>query len=151
MKTCMLVAGCVIASMLLAACASTGDVLADKANGTSRVYTVDPDRAWKIAQTVLRWEGAEAIEQHRSDNYMLTTIGANLISLGSVVGVWIEPEKKGSTKVTVVTKRKMATNLATGLTETRFHDRFEQAVEYVKAGKPVPEEAPGINEGPAEN
>ncbi len=123
-------------------CASMSDVLASKNEGTVKVYPVGQDRAWDIAMTVLRWEGAETIEEHRKENYMLTTIGANLISSGSVVGVWIEPAKKGSTQVTVVTKRKMQTNIATGLTETTFQERFAQAVEIVKSGKPLPVSAP---------
>ena len=139
-----------VTSFLLVGCATMSDVLESKEGGTAKVYPVDQDRAWKIARTVLRWEDAETIEEHRDENYMLTTIGQNLISAGSVVGVWVEPAKKGSTKVTVVTKRKMATNIATGLTESTFHDRFEQAVEYVKAGKPLPKTAPDLNAGPSE-
>lgn len=128
--------------VFLSGCASMSDVLASKNEGTVKVYPVSQDRAWDIAMTVLRWEGAETIEEHKKDNYMLTTIGANLISAGSVVGVWIEPAKKGSTQVTVVTKRKMQTNFATGLTETTFQERFAEGVEIVKSGKPLPLSAP---------
>lgn len=45
---------------------------------------------------------------------------------------------KGNTKVTVITKRKIATNIATTLTETTFHRRFAQAVEIIKSGKSLP-------------
>ncbi len=132
----------VVASVVMAGCATMSDVLDSKEEGTVEVYPVDQNRAWEIAMTVLRWEDAETIEEHRADDYMLTTVGANLISAGSVVGVWVEPAKKGSTKVTVVTKRKMQTNIATGLTETTFHDRFAQAVKIVKSGKSLPRKAP---------
>jgi hypothetical protein len=123
-------------------CATMSDVLSNKAEGTVRNYPVSPDRAWSTAMTVLHWEGAETIEEHREDGYMLTTVGANLVSAGSVVGVWVEPADKGNSKVTIVTKRKMQTNLATGLTESTFHTRFAQAVEIVKSGKKLPMEAP---------
>jgi hypothetical protein len=123
-------------------CATMDDVVNNKEEGTVKVYGVGTDKGWEIAMKVLRWEGAETIEEHRSDGYMLTTIGANLISMGSVVGVWVEPAGKGKSKVTVVTKRKMQTNVATGLTETTFHERFQQAVNIVKSGKPLPREAP---------
>lgn len=125
-------------------CATMSDVIADKeaGEGTTVVYSVGTDKGWEIATKVLRWEGAETIEEHKDEHYMLTTIGANLISAGSVVGVWIEPGAKGKSKVTVLTKRKMATNIATGLTETTFHDRFQQAVDIVKSGKALPREAP---------
>jgi len=135
----------VVASLFgvfMSGCASMSDVLASKKEGTVKVYPVGQDRAWEIAMTVLRWEGGETIEEHRKENYMLTTVGADFISSGSVVGVWIEPAKKGSTQVTVVTKRKMQTNIATGLTETTFQERFAQAVEIVKSGKPLPVSAP---------
>ncbi len=128
--------------VFVSGCASMSDVLASKNEGTVKVYPVSQDRAWDIAMTVLRWEGAETIEEHKKDNYMLTTIGANLISAGSVVGVWVEPAKKGSTQVTVVTKRKMQTNFVTGLTETTFQERFAEGVEIVKSGKPLPLSAP---------
>ena len=131
-----------VLSVVMAGCASLSDVLESKEEGTVEVYPVDQNRAWEIAMTVLRWEDAETIEEHRSENYMLTTVGADLISSGSVVGVWVEPAKKGSSKVTVVTKRKMQTNIATGLTETTFHERFAQAVKIVKSGKSLPRKAP---------
>ena len=125
-------------------CATMSDVIADKeaGEGTTVVYSVATDKGWQIATKVLRWEGAETIEEHKDEQYMLTTIGADLISAGSVVGVWVEPGGKGKSKVTVITKRKMATNIATGLTETTVHDRFQQAVDIVKSGKALPREAP---------
>jgi hypothetical protein len=130
--------------LALSGCATMSDVIADKeaGEGTSKIYSVETNKGWEIALKVLRWEGAETIEEHKDESYMLTTIGANLISAGSVVGVWVEPGGKGKSKVTAVTKRKMATNVATGLTESTFHDRFQQAVNIVKAGKTLPREAP---------
>jgi hypothetical protein len=92
--------------------------------------------------TVLRWEGCETIEEHRSSGYMLTTVGQNFVSKGSLVGVWVEAINKKDTKVTVVTKRKVQTNMATGLTETTFHRKFAQAVELVKRGKQLPIDEP---------
>lgn len=44
------------------------------------------------------------------------------------MGAWIYPVDREKTRVVVVTKRKMATNLATTLTEATFHKRFAQAV-----------------------
>lgn len=132
----------VLISIVMAGCASMSDVLKDKDQGSVKTYSVKPDQAWEIAMTVLRWEGCEAIEEHKSEQYMLTTVGMNFVSYGAVVGVWVEPSGKGSSKVTVVTKRKMATSLATGLTETTFHERFAQAVGIVKSGRKLPVEAP---------
>jgi hypothetical protein len=126
-------------------CASMSDVLRSKDDGSVQVYSVNQDKAWEIAITVLRWEDCETIEEHRKDNYMLTTTGQNFVSAGTLIGVWVEPINEVNTKVTVVTKRKVQTNVSTGLTETTFQNRFAQAVEIVKSGKPLPIEPPSIS------
>ena len=138
--------GCtlVMAVLGLAGCATLNDVVQEKnqGGGTVQVYPVDTDQAWKIAMTVFRWEGSDAIEEHRDQGYMLTSSGMNFVSAGAVMGAWVEPAGRGQTKVTVVTKRRMATNIATTLTETTFHKRFGQAVALVKAGQPLPVRPP---------
>lgn len=126
----------------LAGCATMGDVVADKNQGTAKVYPVTMDQAWKIAKVVFRWEGAGAIEEHRSEHYMLTSSGVNLISLGAVMGAWIDRVDSTHTRVTVVTKRRFSLNAFTTLTETTFQRRFAEAVKIVKAGKPLPVSPP---------
>ena len=122
----------------IAGCATMSDVIKSKDEGTIKVYPVNTDQAWEIARTVFRWEGADAIEEHRNEGYMLTSSGINLVSYGAVMGAWIEPVDKDNTKVTVVTKRRLATNVATTLTEATFHKRFAQAVEIMKGGNKLP-------------
>jgi hypothetical protein len=138
--------GCTLVMVVLglAGCATLSDVVQEKAQGggTVQVYPVDTDQAWKIAMTVFRWEGSDAIEEHRDQGYMLTSSGMNFASAGAVMGAWVEPAGGGQTKVTAVTKRRMATNIATTLTETTFHKRFGQAVALVKAGQPLPMRPP---------
>jgi hypothetical protein len=131
-----------LVSIWIAGCATMSDVVRSKDEGTVQVYPVNADEAWEIARTVFRWEGADAIEEHRKENYMLTSSGMNLVSYGAVMGAWVEPVNKDSTKVTVVTKRRLSTNLATTLTEATFHKRFAQAVDIIKAGKPLPPSPP---------
>jgi hypothetical protein len=123
-------------------CATMNDVIRARSDGTSKVYSVNPDQAWKISRAVLRWEGADAIEEHKAEGYMLTSSGMNLVSFGAVMGVWVRPVDKHNTRVTVVTKRRIALNVATTLTEATFHDRFAQAVDIVKTGKPLPVASP---------
>jgi hypothetical protein len=130
----------VCAVLWLASCQTLSDVMQEKAQGggTAQVYPVEIDQAWTIAKTVFRWEGSDAIEEHRDQGYMLTSSGMNFVSAGAVMGAWVEPAGRGQTKVTVVTKRRMATNLATTLTETTFQKRFAQGVALVNAGQPLP-------------
>lgn len=121
------------------------DVVAAKQNGsegTSATYDVTENQAWEIAKTVFRWEGSDAIEEHKDQHYMLTSSGMNLVSYGAVMGAWIEPVSGSNTKVTVVTKRRVKINVATTLTESTFQKRFAQAVTIIKKGQPLPAEAP---------
>ena len=142
-KASLVIRGAVIIMLFIfVGCATMGDVIRSKQEGTSEVYSVNADQAWDIAKIVFRWEGADAIEEHRKEGYMLTSSGMNMVSAGAVMGAWIEPIGKNSTKVTVVTKRRLSMNLATTLTESTFHERFAQAVEIVKSGRPLPVEPP---------
>ena len=86
--------GCtlVMAVLGLAGCATLSDVVQEKGQGggTVQVYPVDTDQVWKIALTVFRWEGSDAIEEHRDQGYMLTSSGMNFVSAGAVIGAWVD-------------------------------------------------------------
>lgn len=137
-----------IASVLLlglTGCASLNDVVQAKESGregTTKDYQVTFDQAWAISKAVFRWEGSDAIEEHREQGYMLTSSGMTFLSPGTVMGAWVEPSANNAMRVTVVTKRRVQTALVTTLTESTFHRRFAQAVEIVKQGKPLPAVAP---------
>jgi hypothetical protein len=146
-RVCRILATALLASFfaMLNGCATLNDVVQAKesgAEGTAKVYPVTKDQGWEIAKTVFRWEGSDAIEEHKEQNYMLTSSGMNLVSYGAVMGAWVEPVDKENSKVTVVTKRRVTINLATTLTETTFHRRFAQGVEIIKKGQRLPPSPP---------
>lgn len=132
----MKIMGFLLIWVCITGCATMSDVVQSKerGRGTSKVYPVNADQAWEIAKTVFRWERADAVEEHRSEGYMLTSSGESLISWGTVMGVWIEPVNNDSTKVTAVIKRKNPTDFLTPLTEVTFHEDFELAAR-IKAGR----------------
>lgn len=131
--------------MLVNGCATMNDVVRvkeDGTEGTTKVYPVNVDQAWEISKTVFRWEGSDAIEEHKDQGYMLTSSGVNAFSWGTVMGAWIDPVDNSNSKVTVVTKRRITINVATTLTEGTYHKRFSQAVDILKSGKTLPRIAP---------
>jgi hypothetical protein len=132
-------------SVVITGCASMSEVLTSKDDGTAVNYAIGLDQAWDAAITVLRWEDCETIEQHKTQGYMLTTVGQNFISSGSLIGVWVDKIDKNNSKVTIVSKRRMKTELATGLSEGTFQSRFAQAVEIIKSGKKITVEATPYN------
>ena len=118
---------------------------ASSSQGLVKEYDVTPEAAWEIAKTVLRWEGAGAIEEKRSQNYMLTSVGANAVSSGTVMGAWVEPGKQPQTsKVTILTKQRFLSSASGTSSEAMFHKRFAQALGFIKQGKVLPKVPPAL-------
>ncbi len=132
----MKIMGFLLMGICITGCATMRDVVQSKerGEGMSKVYPVNADQAWEIAKAVFRWERTEALEEHRSEGYMLTSTEASPLSWGTIIGVWIEPVNNDHTRVTVVVKRKNPAEVSTPVTEAIFHDDFEIAVR-MKAGR----------------
>ena len=67
MKLLHRIAVALAALCLTAGCATLSDVVQSKNEGMVQVYPVTGDQAWAIALRVFRWEGSDAIEEHRSE------------------------------------------------------------------------------------
>jgi hypothetical protein len=126
----------------LQGCAPMDAVVHSKDKGTSIVYPVTRDQAWDIAKAVFRWEGAEAIEEHRNKDYILASRGRHAFHDDAVVCAWVDPVDSEDTMITVATKRNRPLDVATHFTTTTFLWRFAQAVDIIKEGKPLPVEPP---------
>lgn len=113
-------------------CASVmSEVVAAKAQGTEGVtvdYPITENQAWDIAQAVLRDAGAQAIEEHRAEGYMLTTSPNTLGVSGALVGVWIKKSSTSTTAVTVISKRQIKSALLVSPSESQLQDKFARAV-----------------------
>jgi hypothetical protein len=125
----MKIVGCLLILVCATGCATMSDVVLSKeqGKGTSRIYRVNVDQAWEITKVVFRLEQTDAVEEHRSEGYMLTSIRETLVRWGAVMGIWIEPVNGDSTRVTVVIKRKNPIDVFPPLTEADFHEDFELA------------------------
>jgi hypothetical protein len=134
-------------TVVLSACSTMADVVGNKNEGTTRLYELSSDQAWELAKIVFRTEGADAIEEHRDEGYMLTSSGSNFYSKGAVMGAWVEPDSGNRINVTVLTKRRVKTNLFTTLTEGTFHRRFAQGVRIITSGHPLPAMLPDSSQG----
>ena len=101
MNSCgMRIIGILLIGVCMTGCATRGGVVQSKerGKGMSKVYPIDADRAWEIAKTVFRWEHTDAVQERRSEGYMLTNIGESPVTWGAVMGVWIEPVREGQDK-----------------------------------------------------
>jgi hypothetical protein len=141
----MLVFALITALLMTSGCASLPElsnqvVQAKMAGneGVTKVYPVSVNQAWEITETVFRWEKCDAVKENRQENYMITSTGMKMVAFGSVMGVWLEPSDESSTKVTVVTRRRVEKDFFTKLDAPTFFERFEKGLEIVKEGKKLP-------------
>ncbi len=113
--------------------------------GIVREYDITQEAAWEIAKTIFRWEESGRIEEQRSKGYMVSSVGANAVSSGTVIGVWIEAGQQPQTsKITVLTQRRFLSSGALAVNEMRMHQRFAQALGLIKQGKVLPKTAPPL-------
>lgn len=133
--------------LVCSSCSTLNTVLKDKeaGKGTRVVYDTNFDQSWLLAKKAFRWAGSDAIEEYKEEGYMLTTKGANLITYGSVMGAWIERISDNKMAVTVISKRRISTNLATGMTEPRFHSLFKAGLKILEKGEELPLSAPKVD------
>ena len=132
----------VATALLVAGCHNVADLPRYKSEGVAQTYPVTLDEAWAITQAVFRWGGATAIEEHRAEGYMLTSSGDNLHGRGTVMGAWVEGVDATHTRVIVVMRQRMRSNVLTPLTEATFHRRFAETVQSLRAERPLPHAAP---------
>ncbi|HET6420189.1 MAG TPA: hypothetical protein VFG19_08540 [Geobacteraceae bacterium] len=106
--------------------------------GVTKVYPVDEEQAWDITRAVFRWEKTDPIQENHVENYVIAGMGMKMVAFGSVMGVWIEPVDPGHTKLTVISMRRVASDIFTHLTVPRFYERFDEGVKIIKSGKELP-------------
>lgn len=132
--------------LMLPSCGTLNSVIEakERGEGTTETYDISFDQAWELAKKSYRWAGADAIEEYKSEGYMLTSKGMNFVSSGSVMGTWIEDLGGGRCSVTCISQRRIKTQVATEMTETKYHKCFSTGVSIIKSGKELPLSAPDV-------
>lgn len=122
--------------LLLNGCATNfEDLLRAEYEGKVRSYAVPKEQAWMIARTVFLWQSAQ-------DGEITETKAEKTLHWEGVMWVRIEPVDETRTRVTAKKAAIPCNPTSPILTEDEFHARFGQAVNILKAGKPLPQELP---------
>lgn len=123
----------IFAITLLCSCAGKYDIIRARENnseGVSVIYEVNAKSSFAIAMKILQDEKCDISDSSTEKGLIFASTGVTGTSLGTVIGVWIEPVDEERSRVTVIIKRKVATNiLAIILTENKFHKKFQTAVD----------------------
>ncbi|MCW5896605.1 MAG: hypothetical protein KIT50_13500 [Bacteroidetes bacterium] len=114
-----------ITSFILIGCATMNTVRNGKDSGTAVVYETSKDNAYSYAMKILREVGGKVSDENAERGEIFGETGAEVGSYGSYIGIWIESVGENKTQVTVYTRRVLATQLTTGISESDFHKKFK--------------------------
>ena len=92
-------------------CATLADARAAKGTRMAKTFNADSETVWKTLPGVAASIGLSVVGENKAEGYMLAQRGITLVSYGENVAIFVEPFGRGQTRVEVVSKRAMATNI----------------------------------------
>lgn len=115
----------ILVSMVQVGCTTLADAKSARGTGTARIYDVTPDAVWTALPKAVKEAGLDYVGDNRNDGYALAQRGLSAFSYGENVAMFIEPSgSKDRTKVEVVSKRALATNVFATNWETVILDKL---------------------------
>lgn len=111
-------------SVAAVGCASMSDVIAERneGGGTVRTYAAPAVVVHAESRDALLEAGAEEVREYPT--HFTAEAGMSAFSMGALGALFIEPVGAYETRVTVVVKRRVATNLVTPFDEDDVHRRL---------------------------
>ena len=92
-------------------CSTMADAKAGKGTGTSQTFAVASDRVWQVLPAAVKSAGLDYITGNKDEGFALAQRGVSAFSYGENVAIFIDKLTSESTKVEVVSKKAMATNV----------------------------------------
>lgn len=111
--------------LLLCGCATLTSVRGERGRGSSRVYQAPFETVWKKANQTLKLLQLGIAESNQKQGYLLAETGISAFSWGERVAVFVERIDTSSTRVEVISRKVMATNIFAENWESRFLDTLE--------------------------
>jgi hypothetical protein len=115
--------------LLIAGCATMETVQSGKENGTVKVYDTSKDNAYSYAKKIIREIGGQISFEDEVKGEVFAQTGFEVGSYGSYIGVWIESISEKKVKVCVYTRRILATQIKTGISESDFHKKLKRYID----------------------
>jgi len=97
--------------LLSTGCSTMADAKAGKGTGTSQTFAVASDRVWQVLPSAVKSAGLDYVSGNKDEGYALAQRGLSVLSYGENVAIFIDKPTAASTKVEVVSKKAMATNV----------------------------------------
>jgi len=103
----------ILPAVLLSAggCSALSDARNARGQGKSRIYDKPFDTVWNMVPKAINDLGLEVASQNRKEGCILAVKGITAFSYGENVAVFVEKVDDKRTKVEVVSKKTMGTNI----------------------------------------
>jgi len=109
-----------------AGCGSLDSVRKAKGTGRYRIYDAPFDVTWDATGQAVRDMGLQVANEKKEEGYMLGQKGLSAFSYGEYVAAFVEREDEQRTKVEVVSKKALATNVFAWNWEKPILDRISE-------------------------
>ena len=110
-------------------CSSLDSVRKAKGTGKSRVYDASFATVWDATAQAVRDMGLQIANEKKDEGYILAQKGWSAFSYGENVAAFVDRESDQRTKVEVVSKKVMATNVFAYNWEKPILDRISEIVD----------------------
>ena len=129
MKTFLLALFAVALLLFVSGCSTVADARSAKGSGLSYVYEGSFDTVWdSIPKAIqgLGGGGPKIIGDNKAEGYVLAQGGMSAVSYGENVAIFVEKVDATRTRVEIVSKRALATNIVAADWAPRIHKKLAE-------------------------
>ena len=121
-------------TILLSGCSTLGSVQAERGKGSTRIYPAPFETVWEKTNLTLRILQLGVVESNQKEGYFLAETGISASSWGEKIAIFIGKADASSTRVEVVSRKALATNIFAENWEPRVLDTLGALLSTVKNG-----------------
>lgn len=126
MKNIIAIASLTITLLIASGCSTLQDARQAKGQGTTKVYSAPIDKTWATVRLAMAQIGLQLAGENKVEGYILGQNGMSLFSMGENVAIFISKSKEeNKTKVEVISKRAVATNIFAPNWETKLFEALD--------------------------
>jgi len=115
----------VICALTLASCATLSTARTAKGSGASRVFSTSFKTVWQTTHQAIGMLGPSIVSSNENEGTILAETSISAFSWGEAIAVFVEKVDDSHTRVEVVSKRKLATNIIAYNWENRVLDKVD--------------------------
>ena len=101
----------IIAAAFFSGCNTLADARTAKGTGPFKVYNAPAETIWNAMPEIIKEAGLDYVAENRAEGYVLAQRGITVFSYGENVAIFIKALENDKTRVEIVSKKSMATNV----------------------------------------